>query len=144
MLLGLRLLATIILYTFLGVAFYIIWRELKQSEFRQVIAPETGDRLRVVNTTGALPFRVGQALPLQPVTLIGRGTESTIVVSDPSVAPQHVRLYRQNEGWWLESLDNRNGVKLNAAPLLTSTRLTHGDLIEVGGVCFRLETGSDA
>jgi hypothetical protein len=38
-LLGLRLAATIILYTFLGLAFYLIWRELKQAQAQTVLPP---------------------------------------------------------------------------------------------------------
>ncbi len=140
LLLGLRLSATIILYTFLGVAFYILWRELKQAAAQIVVPAGAVDQLRVVKAPTGQAFTAGEALPLQFVTLIGRAPENTIVVNDDGVSSRQARLYRKNGGWWLEDLGHKNGTKLNRLPLSKTTPLTHGDLIQIGNVWFRLET----
>lgn len=136
---GLRILATVILYTFLGVAFYIIWRELKQLE-RQAAPPATASyQLRVMAATdSSLP--VGEALPLQPVTLLGRAAENTIVVEDDSAAATHARLRRENGVWWLEDLGSRSGTMLNDSPLSKPTILSEGDIIGIGSLRFKLES----
>lgn len=141
-LLALRLLATLILYTFLGVAFYTIWRELKQAETQAVTPPQLSDQLRVMAVDEGQQLVVGQTLPLQPLTLLGRDDNNRIIVSYEAIPSWQVRLYLKNGMWWLERSDDKNGAKLDQAPLSTSTPLSHGDLIEVDHVCFRLETNS--
>lgn len=142
-LLGLRIAATVILYTFLGVAFYIIWRELKQLE-RQVAPPaQTSYQLRVVAAADpSLP--VGEVLPLQPITVLGRAAENTIVVEDDSAGAAHARLRRENGVWWLEDLGSRTGTMLNDSPLSKPTILTEGDIIGIGNLRFKLEGGRGA
>jgi microcompartment protein CcmK/EutM len=49
-LLGLRVLATVILYAFLGLAFYIIWRDLKQAQGQVTTQFQATDQLPVVAT----------------------------------------------------------------------------------------------
>lgn len=139
-LLGLRIAATVILYTFLGIAFYIIWRELKQLE-RQAAPPAQSDyQLRVVAAADpSLP--VGETLPLQPITVLGRAAENTIVVEDDSAAAAHARLRRENGVWWLEDLGSRTGTLLNDSPLSKPTILTEGDIIGIGSLRFKLEGG---
>ena len=141
-LLGLRLVATIILYIFLGLAFYLIWRDLKQAQEQQsvVLPPRTTDQLRVIAAAEGQPLVVGQTLPLQPAMLLGRGPENTIVVNDANALTGQVRLSQKNGVWWLEDLDSENGTKLNNLPLSKPTPLSNGDIIEIGQVRFRLET----
>jgi pSer/pThr/pTyr-binding forkhead associated (FHA) protein len=142
-LLGLRLLATIILYIFLGFAFYLIWRDLKQAQEQQSVVPppRATDQLRVIAAAEGQPLVVGQTLPLQPAMLLGRGPENTIEVNDANaLTTGQVRLSQKNGVWWLEDLDSENGTKLNHLPLSKPTPLSNGDIIEIGQVCFRLET----
>jgi pSer/pThr/pTyr-binding forkhead associated (FHA) protein len=138
-LLGLRILATVILYTFLGVAFYIIWRELKQLERQVTSQAQTSYQLRVVAAVDpSLP--IGETLPLQPITVLGRAAENTIVVKDDSAAAAHARLRRENGVWWLEDLGSRTGTMLNDSPLSKPTVLTEGDIIGIGNLRFKLES----
>ena len=152
LLLGLRLLATIILYTFLGGAFYLIWRELTQTA-QHSAASEQRDQLRVVAIASqpdgvegeqtAIDSRllvVGQTLPLRPITLLGRGSENTIILNDQSISVRHARLYQVEGVWWLEDLDSKNGTRLNELPVSKPISLTHGDVIELGNNSLRLET----
>ena len=139
-LLGLRILATVILYTFLGVAFYIIWRELKQLESQAKSYPRPAYQLRVVAATEDQPLAVGETLPLQPITVLGRAAENTIVVTDDSASSAHARLHREDGVWWLEDLGSRTGTMLNDSPLSQPTPLTEGDIIGIGNLRFMLES----
>jgi hypothetical protein len=137
-LLGLRLVAAVILYSFLGIAFYLIWRELKQA----AAPPQLKYQLRVLAANGNEAWGVGEALPLQPVTLLGRDAKNTIVLHDASASARHACLSQTGGGWWLENLDSNNGTTLNELPLSKPTPLTEGDIIGIGSLRFKLEAGS--
>jgi pSer/pThr/pTyr-binding forkhead associated (FHA) protein len=134
---GFRLLATCILYTFLGLAFYIIWRDLKQVERQASHQPQ----LRVVASANGQSPAVGDVLPLYPVTFLGRDADNTIVLNDPSASGRHACISRENGVWWLEDLGSRNGTRLNELPLSKPTPLADHDLIGIGDFQFRLESG---
>ncbi len=137
MLLGFRILSAIILYVFLGLAFYIIWRDLKSAEAQIQAQPEIVHRLRVVAADGSFP--VGETLPLQPVTLLGRDPENTIVINSALASARHACLSRASGVWWLEDLGSRNGTMLNELPLTKPTPLTNNDIIGIGDLRLRLE-----
>ena len=137
---GLRVLATVVLYVFLGVAFYLILRDLKRQNQATIPSPQLADRLRVIATTEAQAFGVGQTFPLQSIVWLGCGPESTIVVHEAAVSARQARLMKKDGVWWLENLGHSNGIKVNNAPLSQPTALANGDVIEIAGVRFRLET----
>ncbi len=136
--LGLRVLATVILYSFLGLAFYLIWRDLKRAE----IQPQVNYQLRVVAANGNEIWAVDEILPLQPVTILGRDAKNTIVLHDTAASARHARLSRTNGTWWLEDLGSRSGTTLNELPLSKPAPLTEGDVIGIGSLRFRLEAAS--
>lgn len=141
-LLGLRILATVILYTFLGVAFYIVWRSLKQAEQESLAARQPACQLRVVTANGTKVFQMGETVPLQPVTLVGSDTQNTIVLPEAAVSARHARLSETRGVWWLEDLGSHSGTLLNDLPLSKPTPLADGDVIGIGTVRFKLETRS--
>ena len=140
-LLGLRLLSTAILYAFLGFAFYIIWRDLKQANPTNVRAEVALCQLRVVTAGDEQLLKTGQLLPLQPVTILGQDPNNTIVINDTAASNRHARISRENGGWWLEDLGSKNGTMLNELPASKPTTLVNGDVIGIGQVRFRVELG---
>jgi hypothetical protein len=140
-LLGFRILATLILYTFLGVAFYVIWRDLKQVEAEWLAGRPAGShRLRVVAAPDDRSLKVGDMLPLYPVTFLGRDPDNTIVLHAASASSRHACISRENGVWWLEDLGSLNGTLLNDLPLSKPAPLANDDLIGIGDLRFRLET----
>lgn len=137
-LLGLRLLATLILYTFLGLAFYIIWRDLKQLETTS--QPQATFQLRVIAAPEDKSLVVGETLPLQPITILENDVENTIVLRDGPVSTTQARLHRENGVWWLEDLSSGQGTVLNELPLSKPTPLNEGDIIGIGNLRLRLES----
>jgi hypothetical protein len=141
---GLRLLAIVILYFFLVVAFYLLWQDLKKANNQHAVAqPQAMHQLRVVAiSSNNNSLCIGETLPLQSVNLLGRAPESTIVLNDDSIAAQHARLSRRDGVWWLEDMGSHTGTLLNNLPLSSPATLSEGDVIGVGGLSFRLETVS--
>ena len=142
-LLGFRILAAIILYTFLGVAFYLIWRDLRRAAAQTENQPEVVHQLRVVASVGNGTLTVGEALSLEPVTWLGRDPDNTIVIEDSSASARHARLCQQNGLWWLEDLGSQAGTMLNDTPVSRPTLLSNGDVIGIGKSRLRLETISE-
>lgn len=141
-LLGLRIVTTLILCTFLGLAFYVIWRDLKSAEAHPAVRAAVTHQLRLIAPAISDPLTAGDALPLLPVTFLGRDPENTIVVADTSASERHACLSRENGVWWLEDLGSQHGTLLNDLPLSKPAPLTNGDVIGIGNLRFRLETAS--
>ncbi len=144
LLFGLRLLATAVLYTFLGLAFYLIWRSLQAAQPQPSPEASAPHHLRVVAAGADSALSVGSRLTLQPNTQLGRDPNSTIVLPDAAASGRHARLYHDSGVWWLEDLGSRNGTLLNDLPLTKPATLAEGDVIAIGGTRLRLEAESQS
>lgn len=138
-LLGFRILTTVILYTFLGLAFFIIWRDLQRTAAKTVQDAQS-HLLRVIEVADNGTLKVGQVFVLQPETFLGRDPENTIPLGDASASARHARVCRDNGVWWIEDLGSRHGTVLNDLPVVKPTSLTTGDIIGIGNLRFRLES----
>ncbi|MFD5819234.1 FHA domain-containing protein [Streptomyces sp. NPDC127038] len=78
----------------------------------------------------------GLLVPLTgPVTTLGRGTDSDVVLDDASVSRRHARIVRTESGFRIEDLDSFNGTAVagvdlhgGAAHLADGTELSVGDV----------------
>ncbi len=149
-LLALRLLAVVVLYAFLAVIIYVIWRDLRSAAMIKPQSSETPPltdesvtplgRLRVVSS-GDTPLQPGDAFDLRTHVTLGRAPDNHIVLPDTYTSAYHARLDRRDGEWWLTDLDSRNGTRLNEVPITKPVPLADGDVIGVGQVELRLETG---
>jgi hypothetical protein len=147
-LLALRLLAVAVLYAFLIIVVYIIWRDLRavarvhpQSAQLFASADESASfagQLRVIGGEAAL--QPGGVYTFQSHALLGRAPDNHIVLPDASVSSYHARLDRRDGEWWLTDLGSRNGTRLNGVPITKSVPLADGDVIGIGRVELKLET----
>ena len=70
---------------------------------------------------------------------IGRASDNTIVVEDPSVSGRHAQLERSGETYRLRDLDSTNGTRVNGIPI-KETALRFDDRVRFGGVEARFES----
>jgi len=63
------------------------------------------------------------------VVVVGRSSKSDLVVQDAHLSRQHARLYRDDDGWWVQDLGSRNGTIVNGKEITAPTRLSPGDVI---------------
>ena len=79
--------------------------------------------------------------------VIGRASESDLVVADRFLSRKHARLTRRDGRLFVEDLGSRNGTLLNDQPVEGSQEVRPGDLIRVSGSSIRVEeeapSGSD-
>jgi predicted component of type VI protein secretion system len=138
MLFGLRITTVVVLYVFLGLAFYLLWRDLAG---RNLAETGVADQLHLLNRDEATENGRGTAFYLRPVTTLGRSPDNTIVLQDETTSVTHARLTRQGGVWWLEDLESRSGTFVNDLPITRPTPLTPGDVIGIGR--NRLQFGSN-
>jgi predicted component of type VI protein secretion system len=97
-------------------------------------------RLCVVSGGGTL-LQPGDTFSLHTHATLGRAPDNHIVLPDTYVSSYHARLDRRDGEWWLSDLGSRNGTRLNDVPITKAVPLAHGDVIGIGQVELKLETG---
>jgi pSer/pThr/pTyr-binding forkhead associated (FHA) protein len=143
-LLVLRLVAAAVLYSFLCIALYVIWRDLgntarAEAKSSQEQVPSVSDvfvprgRLQAISS-GETELQVDDVFELETHATLGRAPDNYIVLPDTYVSSYHARLDLRDGEWWLTDMDSRNGTLLNGVPIAKSVPLADGDVIGVGQV----------
>jgi pSer/pThr/pTyr-binding forkhead associated (FHA) protein len=119
------------LYSFLGWALYLMWRDL-QAQTQTVPVPA----LTIASPDGALLFRFTST----EVT-IGRDAACECCLEDPTISARHALLSYHHHQWWVEDLKSRNGTYLNQSPVDEPMVLANGDQLRCGQVILELSIG---
>jgi pSer/pThr/pTyr-binding forkhead associated (FHA) protein len=80
----------------------------------------------------------------QPIMMIGRDSSCQIVLPDPSIAPHHARLLKQEGRDYLQDLTNAAATRINRALPQPIQLLQAGDQITLGDVLMTYELSSSA
>jgi hypothetical protein len=82
--------------------------------------------------------------PLYKETMtIGRGDVADIQIDNGFLSRLHARIASTPEGVWIEDIESKNGIRVNAK-LVPKQTLRHGDVVDLGRVRFRyLDTSDD-
>jgi len=137
---ALRILLSLILYIFLCLAFWAVWRDLRAMRVQAEAQARDRAALAVV-VPGETDLLPGDRLPLLPVTTLGRAPTNTIILADSFTSAEHARLTQQEGRWWLEDLDSRNGTLLNEVRLQPGklVAVVEGDLLSLGSIRLRVQ-----
>lgn len=125
-LLVLRILLAIALYTFLLRALYTIWRDLT-AQAQQINARQV-PVLQVIHLNGPNPTREFHV----PEVVIGRDPACELPLSHDTVSSRHARLSYHHNQWWLEDLHSTNGTFLNDERVYTPVVIISGDELRCG------------
>jgi len=134
LLLVLRFVLAGLLYAFLAVAFYIMWRGMQQ---RAQQGEQTVEPALLSMEQDGCPT---QRFPLRAVTAIGRSADNHLVVDDPYASGNHAIVAWRDGGWWLEDLGSHNGTYLNEEQIADPTALAPGDRVRIGETTLRFES----
>jgi len=74
----------------------------------------------------------GVELDVTDVTVLGRSSETDVVLDDPYASEFHMRLVSSDEGIMLHDLGSTNGTYVNGRRVTAPTQLRRGDTIQVG------------
>jgi adenylate cyclase len=131
-LLGLRLLAAITLYAFLGWSLYLMWRTL-QAQIEYVSAQQKASiKLGLFNSENIFEFSETTEL------FIGREPECALQLEDITVSARHTHLSFHHGHWWAEDCGSKNGTRLNESLLTLATIITNGDTITCGNTTINV------
>jgi hypothetical protein len=132
-----RVLITVALYTFIGVMFVYLVRDLQALE-QDEAAPNALAFLRITQSDLS-EITPEQRFALHPRTRIGRAATCDIVLADDFVSLEHARIRHSAGQWWLIEGNSRNGTTVNGVPVEEDVVLAPGDEIRIGRVTMTFE-----
>lgn len=139
--LALRLMLAITLYTFLGWILYTLWQELQQhgKQLSARAVPAINLSVKVGETVIQHNFRKSK------ITL-GRDSGCDLIVNDDTVSARHASLAYHHGQWWLEDLGSTNGVIVNQERLAVPIVVISGDHFQCGEaeVAIHIETDQNS
>ncbi len=127
-----RVLLAAVLYAFLGLALYTLWRDLKHQS--DLLAARHAPPISLIldDTGRQLEFN-------RPTIRLGRDIACDFCLDDPTVSTQHARLSFHHNQWWLEDMGSTNGTFLNEEPVTSPVVVTQGDLLRCGQVTMKIQ-----
>ncbi len=131
----LRLLLAIALYTFLGWALWTLLQEFKQQGAKLAVQKKPALILYVKIDRGEENVRRF----LQPEIMIGRDPKCDLAIMDEALSAHHARLAHHHGQWWLEDLNSTNGTFLNREKLTTAAVVITGDQFKCGNTVFGIQ-----
>jgi hypothetical protein len=138
-LLLLRVISSFLLIGLLLTLFVIIWREYRSMSIQVESRRRSYGQLVVLREIDGRLMLTGETFPLLPLTSMGRSPTNTIPINDTFASSEHALVAMRNGQWWIEDRKSRNGTLLNDLPITESMVITHGDIISIGKMKFRLE-----
>ena len=125
----LRIIMALALYSFLGWAVYLLWRDVNKQG--NTIAGR-----RVPNIGITVQPANGSQIERhfsQPEIIIGRDPGCDIPIKgDDTISTRHAQLSYHHSQWWIQDLASTNGTFLNQSQLNMPTVITSGDEIQCG------------
>ena len=85
--------------------------------------------------------RVDERYDVEPhrTLTVGRSATCDVVIAEDVYASTvHARITRDDDGLWAEDLASTNGTWVNAERVAQPTKLTRGDVLQVGGTVFEV------
>lgn len=76
-------------------------------------------------------------LTVSPI-IIGRAPDCTVTINDSYASGHHLRLYKNENQWFVEDLNSTNGTLLNGARLQSATPLSIGMKVQIGQTTMEL------
>jgi hypothetical protein len=134
----LRLALAVVLYVFVGWAFYTLWRDLNQQS-RTLAShriPLLGLKFLGQDEFQPRYFNI-------PELIIGRDPHCDFPIQDDTVSAHHSRLSYHHHQWWIEDMQSTNGTFLNQERLTTPTVMTTGDELRCGQITLIVLVGDD-
>ncbi len=134
----LRLALLALLYLFLLLVVTSVRRDVRRTSASGAPAGDGAPARLVVLDPGRTGLEPGAALPLRPVTHLGRSSANTIVLNDSFVSGEHAVISFRDGGWWLADRGSTNGTVVNDTLVRGEVGLAPGDVIAVGDIRLKV------
>lgn len=125
----LRLVMALALYSFLGWALYLLWRDVNKqgNNISNRRVPNIGITIQPENG-----MQIERHFS-QPEIIMGRDPGCDIpITGDDTISTRHAQLSYHHGQWWIQDLASTNGTFLNQTMINMATVITSGDEIKCG------------
>jgi pSer/pThr/pTyr-binding forkhead associated (FHA) protein len=82
--------------------------------------------------------RAGERVDVDRPVVVGRGVECDLVLNDTYLSTRHAQFTFDEGDLLIEDLGSTNGSYVNQEMIAHRTRLSRGDIVQVGGVLFEV------
>lgn len=135
--------STILKFVILAIIYIIIFRiigimyiDLKKRD--EYYHEDLGLALEVLDAPDNFNISRGSVFPIGDSITIGRKEDNTIQINDPFVSNYHARIIYDDDFLYLKDLESTNGTFLNGQRVTRITKISQGDIIEIGRVTFKV------
>ncbi|WP_246637626.1 FHA domain-containing protein [Crassaminicella profunda] len=92
--------------------------------------------LKLINRKDQLPFKIKEVYTLDDTMTIGRKKRNDVVINDPFISNEHLKITLDEGEYFVEDLDSANGTYLNGDRIMDIIKLKNGDRIKFGQAEF--------
>lgn len=128
-----RYIFILIIYLFMLSIIRLIYLDIKNM---YTVENETGSYLKLINRKEMIPYKIKDEYALNEKITIGRSNKNNILLRDPYVSKEHLKIVKDEGKYFLEDLKSANGTYLNNERVLDVTILKNGDRIKLGQIEF--------
>jgi pSer/pThr/pTyr-binding forkhead associated (FHA) protein len=130
----LRILLVLILYSFLGWTIYTLWKDLRIKSL--AVQVQKVPTMTLIERSGVSENKEN-SFSISDISF-GRDPGNTICLDDETVSNRHAMLTFRNGHWWIEDLFSTNGTYLNDEKIVTPTILISGDEIHIANLFYEV------
>ncbi|NMB28099.1 MAG: FHA domain-containing protein [Tissierellia bacterium] len=123
----------VIIYLFILSIIRLIYLDIKGIG---TVSLDNSIYLKLINRKDSLPFKIKEYYSLEDFVSLGRGNENKIIIKDPYISKNHLKIVEDEGNYYLEDLNSANGTYLNGDKIMDVVELKNGDRIRVGQVEF--------
>lgn len=123
----------IIIYMFIFSIIRLIYLDIRGMDSSNI---GTGAYLKLINRKDSLPFKINEYYSIDEVLALGRQGDNDIVIKDPFISKNHLKIVKDEGEYYLADLNSSNGTFLNNQSVEDVVRLTNGDRIGIGRIEF--------
>lgn len=111
----------------------LIYLDIKSMDFKNL---ESNVYLKLINKKDSLPFNIDEFYPIEGVLTLGRGRGNDIAVKDQFISKNHFKIQEDENQYYMEDLNSKNGTIVNGELIQDTVRLSNGDIIKAGSIEF--------
>lgn len=132
---------TVIIYLFIFSVMRLIYMDIKKmNRFANdnINTAETAS-LRPIKSKVSLSGKIQKRYNIYNEAVVGRNKKCDIVINEQFISSEHLRIWFENDEWYLEDLGSRNGTYVNEQRIRKVVLLDPEDVISIGGLNFVFE-----